>query len=65
MPYKRWKRNNTIFNYSSINRRGLHGDSKGVQVPRTSYSIHRHDSFVELFDPPNDDDYYIENNHSY
>jgi hypothetical protein len=54
---KRWKRDNTISNSSSNNRRGPHGGSQGVQVPRTSYSIHRHDSLVELFDPVNDDDY--------
>ena len=65
ISYKRWNRNNTISNSSSNNRRGPHGGSKGVKVPRTSYSIHRYDSLVELFDPPNDDDYYIENNHSY
>ena len=61
IPYKRWKRNNTISNNSSSNnRQGPHGGSQGVQVPRTSYSIYRHDSLVELFDPPNEDDYYIE-----
>jgi hypothetical protein len=54
---KRRKRSNTISNPSSNNRRGPHGGSQGVQVPRTSYSIHRHDSLVELFDPVNDDDY--------
>jgi hypothetical protein len=51
------RRKRNVSNPSSNNRRGPHVGSKEKEVPRTSYSIHRHDSLVELFDPVNDDDY--------